>query len=350
MTYTHACVCICVVSMPDEIRQFSAAACLILKEHKCADICKGQNVVEVPMEVDLLSAFNLLIDNKVRSAPVRSADGNYIGILDVRELIKFAVYLDDERREQQHLHSHHDDTKHIEKLIAAARWPDEHTVTVEHLARMHPFRPVSEKTNLLEVAQLLSRGAHRVPVINSATGRVTRVISQSVLLKFVMSKAPVSLLNLPVKAVFNAHHMSRRKKSVLVSAPVFACGERAPAIDLFRMCAQTDLSGMAVVDPQGKLVGAMSARDLKLWLRRHESLYTPVLDFLARVRQSDADEDPAAPIRAPVISVRCSDSIRKVVDVLVRTGMHRVYVTQDMTPLGVIAISDCLRMIHSCAS
>jgi CBS domain-containing protein len=54
------------------------------------------------------------------------------------------------------------------------------------MARRNPFHPVPESASLLDVAEKLAKGTHRVPVINEG-GDVINIISQSSLVKFLLA-------------------------------------------------------------------------------------------------------------------------------------------------------------------
>ena len=107
--------------------------------------------------------------------------------------------------------------------------------------------------SLREVVSKLSGSVHRVPVVNEE-GRVIKIISQSSIIEWF------------------SHHLGEVHASQTVnelklgSRPVITVRRSLPAIEAFKLMETHNLSGLAVVDEDGSLIGATSARDLKVSL------------------------------------------------------------------------------------
>lgn len=122
-------------------------------------------------------------------------------------------------------------------------------------------------------------GVHRVPVVNEK-GEVVNILSQSSLITFLNH----SCANL-------AEFKSTLKELHLGSKPVISVHKDVPAIEAFRLMDKKKISGVAVVDTDGKLVGNTSASDLKLFLKTPsiDLLNMPIMQFLNKIRQESID-------------------------------------------------------------
>ncbi|MES1910692.1 MAG: hypothetical protein MHM6MM_003239, partial [Cercozoa sp. M6MM] len=130
----------------------------------------------------------------------------------------------------------------------------------------------------------------------------------------------------------------------LVQAPVHAVRDDDSALFMFRVMAERNLSGVAVVNKTGVLVQNTSSSDLKLWLQQGQTLRQPIQDFLAGVRNSQRQLAPQT--RFPVVVVRLNDSVGTLIRRLAKTRLHRVFLVDGaFRPLGVVSISDILRAV-----
>jgi CBS domain-containing protein len=148
------------------------------------------------------------------------------------------------------------------------------------LSRRNTFHAVHPTDTLLTVCELLAKGGvHRVPVVNEK-GEVTNILSQSSLITFLY------------KNCANFTEFSRSLAQLhLGSKPVISVPKDVPAIEAFRLMDKKKISGVAVVDIEGKLVGNTSASDLKLFLKTPsiDLLNMPIMQFLNKIRQEAID-------------------------------------------------------------
>jgi len=71
----------------------------ILSSNTVASIGAPSKIVEFDNHVPLLTAFNELVKANVLSAPVRlSETKEYVGFLDIRDLVSFVVFIYNEHR------------------------------------------------------------------------------------------------------------------------------------------------------------------------------------------------------------------------------------------------------------
>lgn len=128
--------------------------------------------------------------------------------------------------------------------------------------------------------------------------------------------------------------------------PVVTIGHLSTAYEAFRTMVLHKVSGLAVVDGDGKLKGNISLRDLKaitpdakLFFRLSEK----VMDFLANEKLDYPKDSPEGPI-----AVKANETIENVIKILSDRGIHRVYIVDDNhKPIGVASLTDILREIIS---
>lgn len=137
--------------------------------------------------------------------------------------------------------------------------------------------------------------------------------------------------------------MNKKVLDLTEQSQLFTVNRGTPTIDTFRLMDRSKLSAIPIVDEDDKLIGNISARDLKLFIESHLSydvLNLPVMQFLNKLRDENIN------IKAPVMCCFPSDSIRTVVAKLCATKVHRLYVVKsptDLTPISVLSLSDVLK-------
>ena len=318
-------------------------------------------------------------------APVYDeATKSYVGMFDTRDILSCVTAA---HREFLTLGGHHrpgEDTtmphdveahhKTQRELIAKAlqdikidtKPPSPGAVTVSYLAARNPMvKPVTKDTPLLEICKVMGgRHKHRVPITEedaSGTPVCTGIISQSGLVAFIASKCPQGSMD---EKMTDAGLGFKKDVVEIVDTESAACA--------FELLDSKRLSGIAVVDEDGKLIGNTSARDVKiavmdegrtgmvsnlLCLFVFFAAYifnlsfwflciTPcvlqdidILSYLAKVRQSQLIKND----KYPSCHVHEDATVRQVVNLLAKTGFHRVFVVdENIKPTGVVSFADII--------
>jgi len=273
--------------------------------------------------------FKTLVENNILSAPVYDEKTQkYTGFLDIRDLVSFVVFVDDDQKSDvpQNLHEL---IMHGCKLFKV----ELEGVTVTYLSRRNPFHPVSSNDTLLKVFEVLSKGIHRVPVVD-AQGNVVNIISQSSIIQFLQQHRHT------IKKL-TSHNLQELN---IGTRPVVAVREDTPAIETFRLMDKKKISGVAVVDHLGKFIGNTSASDLKLFMKTLslDILNKPIVEVLKKIRQESID------IKSPTISVSPKDSVETAIGKLSSTKIHKLFVADDhegYKPEAVVSITDILRYL-----
>eukprot|EP01103_Thecamoeba_quadrilineata_P013726 TRINITY_DN3899_c0_g1_i1.p1 TRINITY_DN3899_c0_g1~~TRINITY_DN3899_c0_g1_i1.p1 ORF type:complete len:329 (-),score=46.81 TRINITY_DN3899_c0_g1_i1:115-1077(-) len=303
--------------------------------HSFIDLLKSASVDAIPLRSVItinssetpIRGFEILLQNNIMSAPVfDEATKKYVGFLDVRDLISYTVFAYQ---------------NHNTVAYTIPKGPFYTTilenVTVTYLARRNPFHPVSVSSSLYEVALELARGAHRVPVTD-AQGNVVSIVSQSNL---------IQLFNKHVNGLLKQDTNVKISEATIGSSPVISVSHDTPAINTFKLMDDTHHSSLAIVDGEGRLVGNISGRDLKLFIESdcsYDLLKLPIVTFLSQLRNQEID------IRIPVMSVNINETLGLLIGKLAATRVHRLYVvnsSEDYSPVRVISLTDVLKYILS---
>lgn len=224
-------------------------------------------------------------------------------------------------------------TKTLADLFVNAKWVGG-AFTVTYLSRRNPFRSVRATDSVLDVCRLLAKkGADklkRVAVVDEH-GKAVNIVSQTTLVTFL------------AKEIQQHHaHLGKTVKELnLGTSPIISMQETDPAIEAFRTMDTMRITGLAIVAQDGRLVGNISARDLKIFIKHidFDQLLQPVGEFVKSLRQKAID------IASPTITVFPDTPFDVVVGKLAATKVHRIFVVSDeahFKPERVISLVDVL--------
>jgi len=280
---------------------------------------------------------------------VRDAtSGKWVGFLDIRDLVAYVILcyeyeekkMAEDARAQARAAEHHElpespaflrqvlSEEHMVEKATMHRDPRK-GVTTKYLAVRNRFVPVHPEDTLYKAAQLLaSPEVHRVPVVDRE-GRLVDIISQSNLIKFLS-------VNADKLAVGMSHTLAELH---IASKPVVHVRDNETTLATFRVMNTRHLSGVAIVNAAGAIIGNTSASDLKLFIAKpsFKLLRMPVFQYLNIIRRASIHEG------APVVSVHATDTLGKAIGKLSATNMHRIFVVDaDSKPIGVVSLGDIL--------
>lgn len=316
-----------------------------LMEHGVGEIdmitkSQHKDVVELESHLSPIEAAEILWKNNIVGAPVwDNQTKKYVGFFEMRDILSSVIATEKSEEEEHDPDSVKFDryNEHMVKELTdshagggkrkfADAYPSDHTIS--YLAARNHFyycRPHAKLSDLCEF--LNKRHCHRVPILN-AEDRCQSIVTQTALISFIADNYPRDKLKETIKEA----KIPYKKK-------VFSVPDTVPASEAFTLLDNKRLSGIAVVDEDGKLIGNTSARDIKLaaFDEGKTAMHLDILSYLARVRQAVTQKKE----RYPCCHVHEDATVANVIELLAKTGYHRVFVVDDdIRPIGVISVSD----------
>jgi len=226
---------------------------------------KPFDLITVREDDTVVTVLEVLCKFKITSTPVQSAEtGKYIGIIDMLDLVtfcaaKFSVnYLTD-------VISRHQVDEFLYKTVAH----------VAEISGRNMWREVSYSQPLTKLAALLSHPhIHRVAV-DDESDRVIGLATQSNLLKYLYDHQ---------EEFFGKERLQQPLKE-WTFRKVETIDQHQTTIEAFQRIWEKEVSGLAVVNSEGKLVANLSASDLKRisfhpQQQMARDLYTRLEEFL----------------------------------------------------------------------
>jgi len=290
------------------------------------------NVILVAQRTDLLvEVWKGLVRNNFLSCPVlQKTKQKYYGFIDMHDIVDFVIKKFDTNKLES--------AKDFWGLMEADKELMATTVNavMKYPVRIrNPYHPVSVGYSLFSAVELLARepGLHRVPVIDSERN-LKSLLTQSQVVDFIMGNMELlgGIRQKPIEEVATS------KKTVL------SVTLNTTAIEAFRMMAEHNITGLAVVDDNGRLVDALTLKDLKAISTDGQMfwrLYQQVRVFLEKVRQ----ETVASQRPDRLIYCLKNQTFEHVIRTMCNNKIHRVFLidsVESMKPIGIITMKDVL--------
>ncbi|KAL6053567.1 hypothetical protein QOT17_017891 [Balamuthia mandrillaris] len=299
---------------------------LLLARTKVEDVHTAKSkLLTATKNEPLPSAFKKMVENNIWSLPVMNQGGRYFGFVDMVDVVTHLL----DKVDQKHLTEGEqvgiDDIEQVKSATVRQ-------IMTYPLSKKNPFHPIMKGSSLLTAVEALSRGAHRVPIVDE-NDQLINLITQSGMIGWIHSH---------MEALGERRNLKVEDMGDCVQY-VLSVLSTDPAIEGFRQLKAGEVSAVAIIDQNtGALIGNLSAKDIKrVWsdVRFLPRLFDPVTSFIDQRRHR-------------VISVRMSDTLETVVNKLHQHRVHRVYIVaededeQNVTKaIGVISLSDVLRML-----
>eukprot|EP00561_Arcocellulus_cornucervis_P011872 CAMPEP_0185802698 /NCGR_PEP_ID=MMETSP1322-20130828/2139_1 /TAXON_ID=265543 /ORGANISM="Minutocellus polymorphus, Strain RCC2270" /LENGTH=330 /DNA_ID=CAMNT_0028498469 /DNA_START=129 /DNA_END=1121 /DNA_ORIENTATION=- len=323
----------------------ATALSTVLSNATATDLMAGSTttdhgVIELSSKTKPTDAAKTLWKHNILGAPVwDEEEKKYIGFFDQRDTVSSVVAA------SQEASSADDFTTKMVKALAELKIGggkeklvdvSSDDMTISYLAARNPFVSVSESCSLADVcAALVEKHCHRVPIVDQESGKCTNIISQSALVKYLARSVPREDLEETLD-----------EAGIAYQKDVVSIVDTAEASEAFTLLDDKRLSGIAVVDEDGMLVGNTSARDIKMAALDEGNIPmdTDILSYLAKVRQATPQKNE----RYPSCHVHTDTSVAHVIGLLAKTGYHRLFVVDaDQKPVGVISVADIVKFAIS---
>jgi len=206
------------------------------------------------------------------------------------------------------------------------------------LSSRNVTHPIMVGYSLYSACEALGVEPHlrRIPVLNWER-KIVNLITQSQVIEFVYQN--ITLMD------------SKKRSKTLAQIPelyhdVISVKSTDFALEAFKKMHQFGLSGIAVVDEVGTLVGNISEKDLRgididgKWVSR---MFADCGSYTKEVYQALPDTKHPKQLVVAKSSNTLEDVIRMV---MVNGKIHRIYIVDDnMKPIGVVGLRDILQQI-----
>eukprot|EP01102_Stenamoeba_stenopodia_P006724 TRINITY_DN1869_c0_g1_i1.p1 TRINITY_DN1869_c0_g1~~TRINITY_DN1869_c0_g1_i1.p1 ORF type:complete len:360 (+),score=80.83 TRINITY_DN1869_c0_g1_i1:204-1283(+) len=277
----------------------------------------ASNTVLVAQRTDLLSdVWKGLIKNNFLSCPVlQKTKKKYYGFIDLHDIVEYITQKFDVAKLES--------SKDFWQLMEADKEFLNTTVDkviVNPIVKRNPYHPVTVGYSLFSAIESLAREdtLHRVPVIDKDR-QLKSLLTQSQVIDFVVSnlESVGSIKNKPVSQV------------VAGRPNVLSVTTKMSAIEAFKFMAQHNITGVAVLDDNGKLIDAMSLSDLKLISSDGQMfwrLYQSVDVFLGHLRENNATRK--------LIYCLPTHNLEYVIKTIATSKVHRIFVGNAQTFLS----------------
>lgn len=284
------------------------------------------------------SALKKLCERQVHGAPVQS-DDSVIGFFDVRDLVSAMLEAFSKGRTREELNWAEFETDFQQISVRGMYFGTRLLSEVVNASGSDGWATVYASGTLGQLAEeMVAAKAHRVGVV-SEKNVLHSVVSVSELVTFVATHASEwAAADLPPVGVLFP-----------MDVPI-SMSWNAPAIQAFYLMHVHRVSGVAILDESGALVGNVSAADLRdssytqIYVpTTFRDLFLPLRSFLVKKAGRSSGSSVHS---APPVSCSPGSTLETVTLQMAMFGVHRVYVVDEKRhPVGVITAFDVLRKL-----
>jgi len=195
-------------------------------------------------------------------------------------------------------------------------------------SKLDPFNAVNSGSALHEAAQLMATGLHRLAVVDN--GVITNIISQSDIIRAIAQRHDLVEAKLQRTIVAAGLHRD---------VAVVSVGEHENVVAALKKMNDHKLSGIAVVNYQGRVIYSLSATDfLSLTEENFVDLALSVRDFFTRIYG----------FPKPPVVCRTTDTVENVMLKMCVYEVHRVFTVDSAgKAIGIITMTDLLSFFLS---
>lgn len=292
---------------------------------------KSKTIVEVQSTDTLAVAVKTLSDSQILSVPVKE-EGEYIGYLDVLDVVTFVLLTYSEGEDVKTM-QWSDWCQNIDELThRGVEFGNTQVKEVMNASKRDKWCPLENGT-LYQLIEVFARGVHRVPII-SAPGHILGLLSQSDIISMLHKEARQEGL---IDEALGA--MTLKDLGLDRSEGIITMSVNAQAIHAFWDIYFNKVSAVAVTDKEGKLLGNLSASDIRGiggLSRRFSALLLPLGEFT----QIEGPEFSKSAIKCGATS-----TFDEVITLLAENKIHRVWVVENEKPVGLVSTTDIMKVI-----
>jgi predicted transcriptional regulator len=202
------------------------------------------------------------------------------------------------------------------------------------LSGRNPFFEINENATILDALQQRLTNYHRI-VLKDDSGRLTGIVTQSLICKYLSDN--LHRIKFDPKLSEKIQNFPHKTASVMV------VDRTATVLDAFVQMHASKLSAVGIVDEEGRLVGNLSASDLKVW-----HLYENRLRLLLRSVDKFLNHTRKFQYRAGdfVVTLKNDNTWLDLLNAFNKNFVHRVYIVDNNNkPSGVISLTDFMKVL-----
>jgi len=263
-------------------------------------------------------ALELLAENQILSAPVLDDVNNQVlGSVDVLDLASFivSIYTEHKSGGLPHLYNPQDFEKRFSEPV----------IRLINSSKRDPFVPVFAYSSIAYViSQIFQTGIHRVAVLDNNC-KIVGQISQSDIIQLIYQN-PRPFKNLTSRRLIDLN---------LDLGPVVSVHESAFLIEALRAILNFGISGLAVVDSNGRLINNLSVSNFKGITKQNFFKMEESIEFLFSSRAE----------KIPPVTCTMDTTLEEVIVKLATNRVHRIFVVDyQFKPMNVISLTTVMRV------
>jgi len=274
-----------------------------------------ENLISVDVNDSVGVAFDKLIKNHILSVPVIDSESqHFYNFLDILDIVHFALGVI------------HDGSLLNDELNLIDSDFFRNTRCSEIVESYTNSYSLSKIDNLSKAVNTMVSLPHlqRLPVTDTQ-GNLQGILSQSKLVEYLtghIEKFPIQ--NQTLSELRGYKRLVKIKESDTLK-------------DAFIKMKEERISGIAVVDERGKLVGNISASDIKVIgidAQLIKKIFRPISEVIGGLQG-----------KLNPITVSTNTSLGQIFHIFTREKIHRMYLEEDHDVVGVINLSDILSLL-----
>jgi len=270
----------------------------------------------------LATAFNRLIKHRILSVPVYDRKSRRFN--KFVDLLDFVAYIG----------NHYNTKAHSFREVVESEFPNLAVSVIADASQRNLWYPVQNNASLRDaIERMVKYNIHRIPVFDY--DQVTHILTQADMVAFIHEHINY-FSNIREKTI---------EELQLAYKNVVCIQTTETAMNGFLLIHSMRVSGVAVVNKHGSLVGNLSASDLKNLVGEDacvhwEKLSLPVSEYLNL-------SDPLVEQRVQAGCIEPTATFQQAIATLVQMRFHRVYVIDSLSrrPIGVISQVDALSVV-----
>jgi len=273
------------------------------------------SLISITHNTSLEECLALLVKYNILSVPVYNTDEKkYVGVVDMYEIMSFVAFASWDATSGdvslQQFVAKTDMSQPASNLLG--------TSGVEQSDNVNSLWIQSSSAGIKETLELMGKGVYRLLV--QVAEEEFKILTQSDLIRFLSSYwEEFSFKDMTVGEAFEEKRIHKITTS-------------HTALKGFQIMRLQQVNALAITDEHGKLIGTISGSDLRgLSHDKVANVLLPVMDFL---------KSQHGGVLKPPITCKKTDKVKAVTDKLITEKVHRVWITNDAEPIGVVSLSD----------